>query len=58
LSVQQPQRLGDQITAALPRAAAQGGDLTGADRLAVMGVLGIAQRGQHRSMLPGHAAER
>jgi hypothetical protein len=55
LSVQQPQRLGDQIAAAMPRVAAQGGDLTGADRLAVMRVLGIAQRGQHRSMLTGHA---
>jgi hypothetical protein len=31
LSVQQPQRLGDQIAAAMPRAAAQSGDLAGAD---------------------------
>src|SRR3954469_11111435 len=31
------------IAAAMPRAAAQGGDLTGADRLALMRVLGIAQ---------------
>jgi len=54
VSLQQPQRPGDQIAAATPRAAAQRGDLTGADRLAVMRVLGIAQRAQHRSMLTSH----
>jgi putative transposase len=36
VSVQQPQRLGDQIAAAMPRAAAQGGDLAGADGLPLL----------------------
>src|SRR4051794_3718940 len=39
----------------MPRAAAQGGDLTGADRLALMRVLGIAQGARHHPMLTGHA---
>jgi len=53
--VQQPERLGDQIAAAMPRAAAQGGDLGGADGLSLMRVLGIAERAQHSPMLTSHA---
>jgi hypothetical protein len=56
-SVQQPQRLGDQIAAAMPRAAAYGGDLAGADGLSLMRVLGISQRAQHSPMLTGHASK-
>ena len=55
LRVQQPERLGDQIAAAMPRAAAQGGDLAGADGLALMRVLGISERAQHGPLLTGHA---
>ena len=55
LSVQQPERRGDQIAAAMPRVAAQGGDLAGADGLALMRVLGVSERAQHGPLLTGHA---
>ena len=55
VSVQQPERLGDQSAATMPRAAAHGGDLAGADGLAVVRVLGISKRAQHSTLLRGHA---
>ena len=41
--MQEPEGPGDQIAAALPRAAAQGDDLTGADGLSLMRVLSISE---------------
>src|SRR4051812_7010228 len=39
----------------MPRAAAQGGDLAGADGFSLMRMLGISERAQRRSLLAGHA---
>jgi hypothetical protein len=52
--LQQPQRLGDQVGPVLPRRGARSGDLTGADGLSVLVVLGVSQRCEHDSLLGGH----
>jgi hypothetical protein len=54
VGVQQPQRLRHEIGALMPRRGAPSGDVTGADGLSVVLVLGVSQRSEHDSLLGSH----
>ncbi|MCA1679381.1 MAG: hypothetical protein LC777_10750 [Actinobacteria bacterium] len=54
MGLQQPQRLGHQVGPLVPRRGAHSGDLTGADGLSVLLVLGVSQRSEHDALLGSH----